>query len=308
MPNELIYAPSASTDLFTEEAVLGEINNQFAAGNISGSTMRGAIRFPNINVSQGQSINRAGLILRGTFFNSGTWSVRIRGMDADNVNSLDSGNPYGIYSQTTATSTVNTSSPNSGDDIDITGPVQEILNRGGWSSGNAIGIFMENNGSDNDRYYNDTYGSADDTWLSIRVNNPNLTPAPTTVPAPTFPAAYDYGLKIAKPGFDVKTATESQLLFTTRKNYLKILAEGQVNTTAGVVYQIAHGLGYAPQAIGFARVNGYSFQLPRIIGPNGDPVASSLRGELRVNTTHLRFFTSINASVYYYLFLDPLST
>lgn len=307
MPNELIFAPQASTDLFLEDPVLGEINNNFGAGNLSGDSIRGAIRFPNVTIARGTVINRAGLILRGNFFNSGAWRVIIRGMAADNVSSLNGGNPYGIYSQTSSQINIDDSNPDSGDDIDVRGPVQEIINRGGWSSGNALGIFMENNSSDTNRYYNDVFG-ANDTWLAIRVTAPNLTPTPTTVPAPTFPDPYDFGLKIAKPGFDVKTATEEQLLFTTRKNYLKILAEGQINTTGGVVYSINHSLGYAPQAIAFVRANGYSFQLPRIIGPVTDPVGGGVQGDIRATSTSIKIVTNINATVYYYLFLDQLST
>jgi hypothetical protein len=305
MPNELVFAPQASTDMFIEDPVLGEINNNFGAGNLTGDDLRGAIRFRNVTISQGTSISRAGIVLRGSFFNSGNWKVRIRGMDSDNVNSLNTGNPYGIYPQTLAESTVDTTSPNTGDDIDITGIVQEILNRGGWSSGNSLGIFMENNGSDTNRYYNDSYSSApNDTLLSIRVANPNLTPTPKSVSAPTFPSTLGYGMKISVPGVPVQTATESQLRYTSDKKYMRILAEGEITTTAGVQYLIAHGQASTPQGIAFVRADGKSFELPRLFGGVTDPITGGKQGWFAVDSTNMRILTTTNATVYYYLFYD----
>lgn len=306
MPNELLFQPSLSTDFFSEDTVIGESTGYLWAGESSG-TVRGALRVTNVTLNRNQSISRAGLVLRGGFSGSGAWKVKIYGMKTGDVATFGSGNPYGIYSKTTAFATVNNSSPNTGDDIDITSIINEIAAQGSWNTGQDMGFFIENDGSDTGRYYID-FSGGDETLLSIRITNPDLTPTPVTVAAPTFPSASDFGIKISKPGFDVKTATEAQLLFTTRKKYLKILAEGQVDTTAGVVYSVAHGLGYAPQAMAFARSNDLSFQLPRIVGSVGDPVGGGIQGILRVSSTHVTFSTSIDASVYYYIFLDEQAT
>jgi hypothetical protein len=54
----------------------------------------------------------------------------------------------------------------------------------------------------------------------------------------------DYGIKISKDGEDVKTCTEDELVFTSKRNYLKTPFNG-TGTIAGAG-TVAHGLGYVP--------------------------------------------------------------
>jgi hypothetical protein len=66
----------------------------------------------------------------------------------------------------------------------------------------------------------------------------------------------EYGAKVSKPGFDVKTALEKELGFSSLLNSLKISAEGTgVTENAGVVDAdanvIVHGLGYKPTVLVF---------------------------------------------------------
>lgn len=302
MPNETVITLASTNDRYNTITGTGE----YGWGNDSGTNFNGALRFTNVPLTQGQSINRAGLYhFNNNISGSGTIRGFTHGIKETNTSNFSGGSPMGRPLTSTKIDLTQSGSASSWD-IDVTSIVTEIIGQAGWSSGNAMGFVFINNGSDFDSHAIDT--GALDILLSIRVTNPNLTPTPTTVAAPTFPALDDYGIKVSKPGFDVKTATEKQLNYWSRKKHLKILAEGEVSTTAGVVYQIAHGLAYIPQAIGFVRANGYSFQLPRIIGPATDPVGGGVQGELRVNSTHLRLYTTKNATVYYYLFLDEQST
>lgn len=66
--------------------------------------------------------------------------------------------------------------------------------------------------------------------------------------------AQDYGLKVSPPGFDVKTASDQQLGFTSKAFGIKILAQGTLEVTASAgsaTGTVAHGLSYAPAFICF---------------------------------------------------------
>ena len=52
----------------------------------------------------------------------------------------------------------------------------------------------------------------------------------------------NYGIKVSKDGFDVKTATDVQLVMTSKSNLLKTKLTGTVTGTGTV----AHNLAYTP--------------------------------------------------------------
>lgn len=57
------------------------------------------------------------------------------------------------------------------DPVDVTTLVQEIVNQGGWASGNAMGIVCHNNGSANTTYIgHSTYDRATDRGALLTVN------------------------------------------------------------------------------------------------------------------------------------------
>ncbi len=57
----------------------------------------------------------------------------------------------------------------------------------------------------------------------------------------------DYGARISKPGFDVKTANPEELAFSSKYGTLKISARGSGTlTNAARTVTIPHGLGYVP--------------------------------------------------------------
>ena len=107
----------------------------------------GAIRFSSITIPQGTEINSAILYTLQsqnpglTSYGRGT----IYGVDADNTVQIPSGYNPAAQTRTTASvassSVVNlTNSTDEGAEVlyDVTDIVQEIVDRGGWSSGNAI--------------------------------------------------------------------------------------------------------------------------------------------------------------------------
>jgi len=54
----------------------------------------------------------------------------------------------------------------------------------------------------------------------------------------------DWGMKISKEGFDVKTCTDDQLVFSSKLNTLKTKTTGSINAYG--IQSIAHGLAYKP--------------------------------------------------------------
>ena len=58
----------------------------------------------------------------------------------------------------------------------------------------------------------------------------------------------DYGLKISKSGYDVKTAAVKDLIITSKANQWKIHMTGTVSGTGPI--NVAHSLGYTPGYLG----------------------------------------------------------
>lgn len=145
-----------ASDVYNENGWIdddsGELTQWFYAGKgIDGDGS--AIRWSNILVGQGVTISNANLDLNHVFTDAGSdIKFKIWGIDEDNTESF-SGSPMG-RTKTTAervkTQSAITSDFNFGDDI--TTLIQEVVNRGGWSSGNAFGIILNDNGSDSNHW------------------------------------------------------------------------------------------------------------------------------------------------------------
>ena len=286
----------------------------------SDSTTRkaiGFIRFPSVNVSKG--INYAGIYLWTEyiaedfdFFNnmptpSGTWDFTIRGMDEDNTATF-SGNPYPRPQTSSYSTSSNGDSPNrhTWKEINVTTAVNAVMNRPGWNTGNAIGLVLEPINSGVAKFSTD--GGTKKTFMLIRKNaEPNFKPTPKTVSAPTFPASDDYGIRISKPGINVLTGSDDDMYFTSRRKNLKVIDQGVINTTAGVVYTIPHGQTHKPMARAFFKspVSNKRYRMPRYLpGEYQDPNADTTDGTIEVDSTNVRLMTTSNCEVYYYIYLN----
>ena len=70
-----------------------------------------------------------------------------------------------------------------------------------------------------------------------------------------------FGLKVAKAGYDVLTATDSQLIFNSEQNVFKIVQTGTTSVTVPAGYSdsvpytasVAHGLGVAPAILAYVQ-------------------------------------------------------
>ena len=314
MANERIAFPPGSTSMYARFSGGTTYSGEFGAGYswALSAGLKGGVRFEDIIIPKNASISHASLHMycqdrRG----AADIKIRIQGIDEDDTNP---GEPFG-RSHTTAQNT-HTGNPSLGGYLTIgcANVIEEIVARSGWQSGNAIYLIVNDDGTTTDSPGNFTYDyfGGFETYLSYRVNaEPNFTPTAKSVAAPTFPTAKNFGWKQAYPGKNVFTATEDQLYLTTRKRGHKLSSEGVINTTANTVYNIAHGLGYAPYCLVYVKSNTTSqrFKLPRWfpVSVQGGPGSDGINGTIEINTTQLRILTTENAEVYYRIFVDELT-
>ena len=99
----------------------------------------------------------------------------------------------------------------------------------------------------------------------------------------------DYGMKVSKPGFNVKTAGVDDLIFTSKYQSWKVSQEGsgtvQISTGNTVGYtETAHSLGYRPFVIGFAEPSSGSGR--RLLLCGRTPVTGSPRKYLHTDATN----------------------
>jgi len=307
MANEYDYYNVTSYDLYNETNGLGGGNGYAKVGWYDAPINRsnkGGYRVASVALSQGQTLNFANLSMIPTS-RTGSNQIKfiIRGIKETNTSDFNGSSPFGrTLTTASATGTYDISGTNTVTGINVKSIVEEVIGQGGWSSGNHIGFTIDDNGT--------TTGSDQVVFfsegiLTVRVSaEPNFFPTPTTVSAPTFPATDDYGIKISMPNVDVKSATEEQLWFTTKKDLLKVKAEGTIACTANVLATVAHGLSYKPKALVFARNNGKSFPLPRIFSSTDPSGADGVFGSFSVDSTNLNIYVGSSVTCYYYLFLD----
>jgi len=116
----------------------------------------------------------------------------------------------------------------------------------------------------------------------------------------------DIVFKVSQPGFDVKTATNQQLAFSSQFNTLKIIQTGTVTlnkaaNSTDAFTSVTHGLGYRPVVLCFA--DGGTFGLGNILpvrlvmtqtGATPADCAEVTDAELRYGTTTsvVNFFLS----------------
>jgi hypothetical protein len=148
------------------------------AGQIAGFNIRYYCRYTNVTIPAGSTIDSATFSAVAVDTDASTsWITKIHANAADNPSAPANGSALDALALTTAfTSPTNNLSTTSGVryNFDVTSVVQEIVNRGGWSSGNALMIVWVNNGSTTGRRWNDFSGSgaANASKLDITYSDP----------------------------------------------------------------------------------------------------------------------------------------
>ena len=107
----------------------------------------------------------------------------------------------------------------------------------------------------------------------------------------------DYGFKVSETGYDVKTATDVQLIFKTDSTLLKTVLSGTTNLTTEWT-EITHSLNYVPQFLVF--INDSSD------GKTYFAAAYYGQGMARADTTklYIRRNNVTNDTAYYYIFYE----
>lgn len=123
------------------------------------------VRWQTVPIPQGATIDSA-VFSPYIDDRDGSPATRLRGLDEDNISAFSTENAFNALGRTT--DYVDVANDLSYDDfinITVTDLVQEIVNRDGWSSNNALGLEWDDNSSANgDNYLVATYDYSDNTY------------------------------------------------------------------------------------------------------------------------------------------------
>jgi len=132
----------------------------------NGDPVDAGFRWTAVTIPQGAKINSAKITL--TAFNSMSWTVytRIKGVAEDNTPTYSNSNRPSQRSKVASTVDWTPPSFTAGNNYDtpsLTSIVQNIVDRVGWASGNAMGIVIEDNGtSAGSLHWKDSYDYGSD--------------------------------------------------------------------------------------------------------------------------------------------------
>lgn len=276
------YISNGNTNQMWSQWIDGGSSGSFDVGNhaIVGEKA-GALRFPGVTVAQGTTIQSAYIEYyvgwKGT--GSGNCKFKVYGIDEDNTGELTS-YPLGRPA-TDAVTNADISLPSTGErfSVNVTSQVQEILNRGGWSSGNAMGFICWNNGSNESVYFGESVTDPN-AYLVITVSSPSasVSPSPSRSQSPSSsqsaspsqtasaspsvslspsPSAYEHFtgvMRVSKPGYNVLVDDDPRhMIFDSQYGTLKYFKTGNLTVTldGSDLVQVgsasyAHNLGYYP--------------------------------------------------------------
>lgn len=149
--------------LFFPVAALGGVaRDSVEAGvddcDVTGSTIRltnwvrtgyqysGGLRFRNVQVPQGATVDSAWLELYAKFSDTTSVGLRLRGEDTASADSFSTASDYNARTKTTAYIDWSPPIVTAGQwyrSPDISSVVQEIINRADWVSGNPLVVFLD---------------------------------------------------------------------------------------------------------------------------------------------------------------------
>lgn len=114
----------------------------------------------------------------------------------------------------------------------------------------------------------------------------------------------NYGFKVARPGYDVKTAAEINLSLLTARNIFKIVAQGFTTMSDNSTLTINHALGYVPNFQVFVEKTPTASEMR--IG-NGSWAYENFRAYATTADVIIKTNTPPTGTydVYYYIFIDP---
>jgi hypothetical protein len=280
-------------------------SNQTSALNIGnpGAVLRNiGLRFLNVTIPQGAVINSAIIRFVSLSTKNPTVDNQIQGIDEDNTAQFDvSPDPQDTpYNRTKTTALVQwdgsisqTAEANL-DTPDITSIVQEIVDRGGWVSGNAMAFYLSDDGSSSGEYLSVYEYNSDTAKVATLIvdydsgGSPSVSPSASNSPSPSpsasqspsssvspsnspsisrspspSPPDTETVIEIAKDGVNVlESSSPDGLKFSSRYGTLKYVSKSAIQVEidggdgdfAGKA-TLTHNLGYFPFAEVFVRVS-----------------------------------------------------
>ena len=270
------YSPSvwiAESFTYGEDGQIGVFpEDEVFPGEWSGGIRNKSYLFKSVTIPQGATITSAKITyIDNTSGVERTIHYKFTGVDEDNTGDFVASPLSTCRTRTHTTAAVDwdsTFTPSSGtsrDSPDLSTIIQEIVDRGGWSSGNTIGIYLHDDGTSNNNYYDYKYYSSYPTTAPLLTityeygGSPSVSPSASTSPSispsssaspsssvspspsasasaspspsplpPPNPAV----LKIAKPGVNVLTNSDiEKLIFSSEYGTLKYFTKQAINTS-----------------------------------------------------------------------------
>jgi len=224
------------------------------------------LRFTNVTIPRGVTITSAYLRGKSEENNTDDVYLKIYGIDEDNTADFSStqiGRAKTTaaidWDMTSVTEDTTYTSP------DIKNIVQEIIDRDGWASGNAMGFYIEDDGSAIYNYYifyDYEDGQSNSFYLEINYTTSTATTTATSSTTSTSTTSYstttkvpsNWGLKVSKSGYDVKEVEDlKNYIFTSARGVLGLRQlstySGITDASGNISITKAHNFGYVPITI-----------------------------------------------------------
>ena len=315
------------------------VSSAYNIGNPGSVTRNVGLRFTGVNIPQGSEITSAKITFLAPHFlyDDQNCNNRIIGVDEDNTAEFVASPENSARTRTHTTAYVNWGNVDEIEDSTFDTPdlktiVQEIVDRGGWSSGNAMAFYLYDNGSSSGNYIQaEEYssGSTKSALLTIEyveAGSPSPSPTPSSspslspslspsssqsnTPSPSSsispspsPIEPFFGMKIAKPGINVLTTQEPFNLkfssdYGTLKYFDKQTASITIDADAGDIAgtgTITHDLGYYPYVEVFVNVYiGVSDGTYEYCPLFGSGATVAYNANYKITTTGITLYAEIN--------------
>jgi hypothetical protein len=317
MANYNDFFTASSLDYYTQYDHGGSLTGNFSVGFDKDppppdDTRSGALRFASVAIPQNTTVSNAELHIYATSRSgSGNLKIKVEGIKETNTADFSSG-PSG-RTRTTANNTNTFTQTGSGFyTINVTSIVNEIFAQGGWSSGNHIGFYVTDNGSDTgtDNFIIDTLSGLLPVLSILQSANPDFTPGPYSVRVNSSPPPQNYGIRISRPGRSADIASIRDLNFFGRTQVLKAIRDAQRGwPAASSLEKVSHQLKYAPAFLTYFKYNGKAFIAPRKNNYTADPVGGGVNVLPGTDSESVFMYLSQDSvndpnSWYYYVFID----
>lgn len=158
------------------------------AGKDGNTTLRGGYRFTDVKIPKGAVITKAALTLAYNW-RSGPADTVIYGEASDNAAAFSAAGSDISSRAKTSASTAWTAMPEAAwgtrfESPDISGVIQEVVNRNGWSSGNSLAVLQYESPNTVDSWESVPYeedGPRYSAKLNVEYNVPGVEPAPKVI-------------------------------------------------------------------------------------------------------------------------------